>query len=99
MERTGRDERDQQAVRDTTREEAPDRTAETAGERFGWQRQRYAEVVDVHLILRRGDEVLLARRAGPRHRPADRRPARVAPRAASRHGARAIPAGTAVPDA
>jgi 8-oxo-dGTP pyrophosphatase MutT (NUDIX family) len=66
MERTTRDERDQQAARDTTRKEAPEGTsgAEAAGERFGWQRQRYAEVVDVHLILRRGGDVLLARRSG-----------------------------------
>ena len=28
-----------------------------------WKRKRHTEVVDVHLILRRGDEVLLARRA------------------------------------
>lgn len=29
-----------------------------------WSRRRHSEVVDVHLVLRRGGEVLLARRAG-----------------------------------
>ncbi|MFD4587755.1 methyltransferase domain-containing protein [Streptomyces sp. NPDC058423] len=60
--RTGRDE-DAPAAADRSGEDAggaPDRE----GEEVRTARARHSEIVDVHLVLRRGDDVLLARRAG-----------------------------------